>query len=405
MSDDPFLSLLHSAWEKIKPALDRDPDELARRLARRRQGMMRRPPRAWCLAIRASDTRINPASAACVPEDAAYPTRCLRGVEPWYSRHEVTITAELLRKICRPYFIPSPGITPKELAEQLGCDVANLTWAIQRGKLPSERTNTGIMGRAETRVYTDKPLDPCTPRCFEHADPLWGTTWRYLGDHVPEDLEQTIERVPRWTRKPPKWRGDDDELVFRGWDWICPGCAEPRRVLFYPIEPLYGVQLLGREFPDGHIDALPAPMCGFACTHCHNVLYFSRINADAWNHLISHLSGGLLYGGEVPRPEGFKYVRKKNYRHSGKAPSKRRAEVRECLLRGLSYSQTAIYLRVSKSTVNKHARELYRQENVKGPGELRKKLVGGSPAVSPISPGHARGNSNPKSTAPGHARG
>src|SRR4051812_36791501 len=75
MSD--ILELISVAWEKLRPGIEKDPDELARRLARRRAGMMRRPPRAWCLAARASDTRINPASAACVPEDAAYPANCL----------------------------------------------------------------------------------------------------------------------------------------------------------------------------------------------------------------------------------------------------------------------------------------------------------------------------------------
>src|SRR5688572_483421 len=109
MSD--LLNLIGHAWEtRVKPILDRDPDELQRRLARRRAGMMRRPPRAWCLAIRASDQRINPATAACVPEEAAYlpsqlgPDHYQR--DYMIGRHEVTITAPLLREICRPFKFP-----------------------------------------------------------------------------------------------------------------------------------------------------------------------------------------------------------------------------------------------------------------------------------------------------------
>ncbi|CAN5520680.1 hypothetical protein BH09PLA1_BH09PLA1_35550 [soil metagenome] len=41
--------------------------------------MLTRPPRAWCLAIRAADTRINPFTARIVPEDAAYPRSHLAG--------------------------------------------------------------------------------------------------------------------------------------------------------------------------------------------------------------------------------------------------------------------------------------------------------------------------------------
>src|SRR4051812_29580199 len=103
---DPFLHLLEQSWLRILPKIDRDPDELARRLARRHQGMMRRPPRAWCLGVRASDARINPATAVCVPEDAAWPgTHRGKGVEPRYAEHQVTLEPTLLRRLCRPVFL------------------------------------------------------------------------------------------------------------------------------------------------------------------------------------------------------------------------------------------------------------------------------------------------------------
>jgi hypothetical protein len=69
-----LVQLIYQAWDhKVRPLVEKNPDELARRLARRRSALMRRPPRAWCLVVRASDGRINPATAACVPEEAAYP--------------------------------------------------------------------------------------------------------------------------------------------------------------------------------------------------------------------------------------------------------------------------------------------------------------------------------------------
>jgi hypothetical protein len=46
------------AWVALRGRILSDPDELRRRVARRRMKSLRRPPRAWCLALRASDRRI-----------------------------------------------------------------------------------------------------------------------------------------------------------------------------------------------------------------------------------------------------------------------------------------------------------------------------------------------------------
>lgn len=54
---------LRLAWARIRKILLRDPDELHRRLARRRLALMQRPPRAWCIALRASDRRIDDSTA------------------------------------------------------------------------------------------------------------------------------------------------------------------------------------------------------------------------------------------------------------------------------------------------------------------------------------------------------
>src|SRR2546423_190424 len=106
MAELPDLIL--TAWQQIKPRLLADPDELARRLARRRTPTLTRTPRAWCIAVRASDHRINPATACIVPEKAAYPHSSVAPeLRPYlrYEEHQVTLDAPLLRRLAQPVAI------------------------------------------------------------------------------------------------------------------------------------------------------------------------------------------------------------------------------------------------------------------------------------------------------------
>src|SRR5688572_5221044 len=85
------------AWVKLRGKILSDPQELGRRLARRR---MRRPPRAWCLVIRASDRRIAPAHWVIRPEhamDLDHPEHPYEPIE-----HEVTIQKHAIRRYCGP---------------------------------------------------------------------------------------------------------------------------------------------------------------------------------------------------------------------------------------------------------------------------------------------------------------
>src|SRR5438094_266471 len=52
-------ALIFDAWSRVEGRIEKDPAELAKRLSRRRLPAFLRPPRAWCLAIRASDRRID----------------------------------------------------------------------------------------------------------------------------------------------------------------------------------------------------------------------------------------------------------------------------------------------------------------------------------------------------------
>src|SRR5688500_17638181 len=99
---DDYIRAIFAAWERVKERLKGEPMELARRLARRRRAVLERPPRAWCLAVRAGDRRINPWNAAVVPEQA-WPGVNAQGEkvsEP--AEHQVTLDSRLLRMVCRP---------------------------------------------------------------------------------------------------------------------------------------------------------------------------------------------------------------------------------------------------------------------------------------------------------------
>src|SRR5262245_6442993 len=69
--------LILNAWSRMKPRLLEDPAEFARRLARRNGRSLSRPPRAWCLAIRASDRRLAAYYPTSTTDDAC-PERAQR---------------------------------------------------------------------------------------------------------------------------------------------------------------------------------------------------------------------------------------------------------------------------------------------------------------------------------------
>ena len=92
--------LVMEAWAKLGPKILSDPDDLARRLARRRSALLSRPPRAWCLAIRASDRRITPMHWVLTPSHAM---ELDHEDHPYHPiEHEVLIQTYALRKFCRP---------------------------------------------------------------------------------------------------------------------------------------------------------------------------------------------------------------------------------------------------------------------------------------------------------------
>src|SRR3982751_6876028 len=121
--------LILEAWEKLGPGVVGDAEEV-RRLARRRRAVLTRPPRAWCLALRASDRRITAAHWVISPEhalDLNHPEHAYERIE-----HEVVIRPHALRKYCRPVRTDSWGELVGDVAKQLGCGheaILHARWA------------------------------------------------------------------------------------------------------------------------------------------------------------------------------------------------------------------------------------------------------------------------------------
>src|SRR5256714_1281922 len=121
--------LILEAWEKLGPGIVKDGEELARRVARRRSGLLTRPPRAWCIAVRASDRRITPAHWIITPEhamDLDHPEHPYEPIE-----HEVTIQTHAVRRYCNP--VSFHREQAGEVAKMLGVSERSLLDARAQG--------------------------------------------------------------------------------------------------------------------------------------------------------------------------------------------------------------------------------------------------------------------------------
>src|SRR6266480_3134916 len=119
------------AWEKLRPHLQSNPDELTKRLARRRQTMVRRPMRHCCIALRACDQRINAYHWPITPDhaqDLDHPDHPYQPIE-----HEVLIQTPQLRKFSQPFRLDGWGEEVPYIAKPIGCSPASLDRARRRG--------------------------------------------------------------------------------------------------------------------------------------------------------------------------------------------------------------------------------------------------------------------------------
>jgi DNA-binding NarL/FixJ family response regulator len=390
---------IRNAWLSLRDKILSDPYELQKRLSRRRLKSLTRPPRAWCIALRASDTRINLTNAIITPSHALDLDHPLHPYQP--IEHEVLLVPHTLRRLCRPVRIPSPGLTVNEVAKLLGVNPKALREARLRG-LFSERSYSWLGGKPGVRVpviYTREALDPSASNFHARPHPLWGSMWELLPDLLPNDFQQPLIRRPFFPtpttsgtparhphaphRKNSLARHPDDDPQFLGYRWLCPSCKKSVRTIYYPLPPR---TLFDCDFTDPSIqlkltdaDLPNSPPPTFACSKCHRIRWFTGYDKNDWTYLIFQLTAGLLFGHEVQKPSWFIPQRKNTRSRHLHRPAPRRQMVLRRLLNGWSKNRIAKDLQVAPGCIHIHITHLCAQENVKNRHELAAKLRASTP--------------------------
>jgi len=461
--DDIELSIVR-AWERLKDKILSNPDELTERLQRRHSKQLRRWPRPWCLAIRATDTRIENI-ASCHDYELTDPAQHIR-----YVPHKVWLNNDSIQQLTALVHL-QPQSSLKELADLLGTQMQTLTTIRLKNVFHVKHIPAlnGRWGKPHPLFSSNQPLDPCA-RGFILPDPAWSWTATYLANRLPSRFEQSLKRIPTFKRRgyrdrehlhpehpandppirprpprlpPPqpdyiawyKWKGDEflgydwrnphaaanylrheaekarrradrkahpdkyrkpskstGSIRFDGFRWICPTCGRIVNTLYLPIARfnlLQHVQLPSpptrttgilpvsstrklKPSPANSQDSSPpqhsrlsTPHDSFACSRCHHILHFSRTAPHFWNDVISHLTQGLLYGSEVPRPAWLTRDRKRRYAPKPNAkPPLRRLQLQELLLKGWTYKRIAAHMQITLGTVDAYIRKIYKQHRV-----------------------------------------
>jgi hypothetical protein len=252
---------LLDAWHRVFERCKADPGEARRRYLRTLPGStFDRPVRAWTVAIRASDTRID--HTCMVPDHGAV---CAQAA------HEIVLDGVALQQLGGAVDIPYPGLPIDEAAMRLGkhkealrswmsvrpgrtraaraesakgvgYDDQNMHWQEHE---PTEQHPLGVryvpqgavgrhFGMETPVVWSDHALDPGASKGRPPAR-WWGTLWRSLAERIPCEFEQVVERVPRFVPYPEADGGKRPR--FRGWWWKCPGLVnenEPRALASGP---------------------------------------------------------------------------------------------------------------------------------------------------------------------------
>lgn len=360
--------LIIDALGRVLPKLS--PQEMEVRLARRRRPMLMNPPREWCLAIRASDTRIRPPLAYMDPvrmnEMGAIAT------------HVVVLEKKLLEGLAGPVQL-RPYTEHRRVAEELGTRERRLCSRAKKGFFEVKRIQ-GLLGRRGNPVpclYRVEEMDP-NSRNNLPPDPIWGGMWKYGASVIGEDYRQEVRR--RAAYMVVKGR-----LVFSGFRWECPACANLVRTLYFPL-PRPTVSHALSLYPGGMELNPPGENLGtFACAACHGVSRSSWLTKGYWNRFISYVTDGLLYGHEVKRPAWPAVERRHRYaRRPRKSANQER--VLERLMEGKCCRMIADEMGLTKRRVYKHIHLLYHRYDVKSVAGLARKLG----RVLPVHPDRGR---------------
>lgn len=353
--------LLQNAFLDVADRLSRDPAELTRRLARRRNQMLMRPVRAHCLTLRATDARL---WEFVTPKEneGRYPSKPFDGKE-----QNLRIDHYAMEALTRPVVFPN-GETFKEAARMLGRSVREIRIASRQPNPVLKRTDLrgslgvmpydkqGIAWCREHGVGLDSPeakryakgrpkwvvrpspdpeaaLDPSAGKLSYRPDPAFRPIWEALVDRVPDDFVARLRRVYRnntWTQGPARDRrsaeheadGEGEPPRRRrcapniGWFWLCSICGMQRRMLYLPLRmitlPEYFRARMERDAAERTFWPAPALACG----DCHGV-NTTRTASWGWNAFVTVVSEGLLYGNEVPRPEFLRRARVRTTTEAG----------------------------------------------------------------------------------------
>lgn len=193
--DEIQLSIV-AAWKRLLPKLLDDPHQFHSRL--KRNASFLRPPRPWCLAIRANDTRLPVGWPAPAPHDA--PPRCAH-----------FITRDDLVRLCSPVHLRGTGHTIEQVASLLGVTRGSLLTSRVKGLFKTTHLPAldGRWGKPHPLLSCSLPLDPSI-RGFVSADPLWSWTSTFLTSRIPADLPtQTLVRIPRYHDRTAAYRDTD----------------------------------------------------------------------------------------------------------------------------------------------------------------------------------------------------
>jgi hypothetical protein len=440
---DDIERAIHQAWRRIRPMLANDRAALRRRLQRRDSLTLRRPIRPWCLAVRANDTRIEDWGLAdrgirrkhevTLTSDSLWelcrPVKLEReSVERVAAKlgvRRMGLLSARLRGVFRTRHVrglgaywghPVPLLSSDELLDPAAknFELADGAWGstrvLKRERIPDfirqtlvrvpcfYNPNSRYLDPQDTlqwqkrnveRKYRSMRLPPPEP------DNVWykwkdgkylGYDWRTPGARQRYEKNEARkardrERQRQTRREAPKPYRGDGGMSFRGWRWLCPVCDAPVRMIFYPLPRLH---LLGKsrglKLQDGA--AAPNPPQRFACKRCHRVHVPTRSDVHFWNELVTRLSGGMLYGCEVTKPQWLKVgEHPRGFRRAPASEAKpRRRLILRLVLNRWSLKRIATHLGVSRTVVYNDVAKLCARNGVRGGAEgLRRAMESDEP--------------------------
>jgi DNA-binding NarL/FixJ family response regulator len=213
--------------------------------------------------------------------------------------------------------------------------------------------------------------------------------------HERRERGKMLRRARRMERR----KGRERELSCMrgtlpccGRRFICPKCEKAVRYLFFPVGPTALAPMADLNEKQRHRTKRwkrgrrERWEMRFLCKACHGVRCVSFMHVNAWNEIVAYLSGGLLYGREVPRQvqTGDPARRRQKYKARPTYwPSERREAVLRLLREGLSVEEMAQKLGRAATSVYHHVKRIQDEHGVKTRGALARKLGFVTPSRRP----------------------